>query len=210
MNVYFEIDIDTSSLTPLSKLLMGKPLSIATENITSKQFEILSDRFIMETLNISLSELVHSIIGHKKVNDSEIVNILNLWVGYDKWDEMFGVEYNSSISNDEYFKQYPEIRDYYKLKYKLIMEFKATTSTWNKAVWHTPQHMSDDMIGDIKKLLKYTTPQDLVDYITTNYRFKTGEQLIDKFKDLYINDEKFSNHIKLTNPDLSEALREIL
>lgn len=203
-DVKYKANEESLSLTPLAKLLMGLGVYESTKNITHEQFKLLTDPLIHKQFNITYTDLIESIISHGLISTDDIYYIVAYWPTRDSWETLFGVEVDRELSDNEIYDMYPEILDFYRLKFRLLLSFPELRIPWSASI-----KLSEDVENDIRIMIKNTTTLELGVYLNNARR---GEGICDmsfteKLIELFNDNDKFAQYIKLTNPDLTDILR---
>ena len=199
MDVHYKIDIESESLTPMAKLLMGESLHEATKNLTFKEYQVLLDDALKSTYQYDMVDIAKCITEHKQVDIDVVKQILYTWPSNDQWPELFGVTKDCNVPEADYFNEHPHILEFYKEKFKLGLVFGI-------CMWIAPTIVSDEVENDLNEMIRLSTIDDISHawHLYDNNENSIVYTLVKMFHD----NDRFAQKIKLTNPDLAEFLTE--
>lgn len=194
----------TETITPIAKLLMGESLYEVTKNISYRQYLLLLDDLLSKTYNYDSFEVINNIIEHGQIELSVVEEIINNWPTYNSWPDLFGVTKDSEIVEVCYYRQYPEIKAFYKLRYSLALRFGI-----QPYMWDAPTLLSDDVENDLYVMIQKSTCEQIERARYSNrHNTHNKENMVFTLWELFKDNDRFAQRIKLTNSDLAVLLNE--
>jgi len=198
-DVHYKIDIESESLTAMAKLLMGESLHEATKNLTFKQYQVLMDDVLKSIYQYDIVDIAKCISVHKQVDIETVKHILDTWPCNKQWPKLFGITKDYNVPETEYFNEHPHILKFYKEKFKLGLAFGI-------CMWVAPSVISDDVEKDLNEMIRLSTIDDISH---AWYMYVTNENsIVYTLVEMFHDNERFAQKIKLTNPDLADYLKE--